>query len=115
MGGEPGLARKRQVGLETLRRLERETGGEAYVIDLNLGSTSAVSASPGDLTIAQQRAQQERRVTGRELQLVRYTENVVTIESRMRVARAVLEQDRVGLDKLRQLEITQGGDAVIRG
>lgn len=109
------LLEKDKAGLEKLQRLEQEKGGDAYVIDLNLGSTSAFSTNPGDLNIAQQRAQQERGVTGRELQLVRDTEKVMTIESKMRVARAGLEQDRAGLDKLRQLETTQGGDAVIRG
>jgi len=109
------LLEKDKAGLEKLQRLEQEKGGDAYVIDLNLGSTSAFSTNPGDLTIAQQRAQQERRVTGQELQLVRYTEKVATIESKMRVSRAVLAEDRAGLNKLRQLETTQGGDAVIRG
>jgi len=109
------LLEKDRAGLEQFQRLEQEKGGEAYVIDLNLGSTSAFSTNPGDLTLAQQRAQQERRVTGQELQLVRSTEKVATIESKIRVARAVLEQEREGLNKLRELETTLGGDAVIRG
>merc|ERR1712232_1273281 len=104
------LLEKDKEGLTKLQRLETEKGGDAFVIDLNLGSTSAAPTSPNELTLGQQRAQQERRVTGRELQLVRERKKVTETESKIRVSKAVLEQDKAGLEKIRQLEAEKGGD-----
>jgi len=112
---DQALLEKDRAGLKKLQQLETNDTGGAFVIDLNLGSTSAAPSNPNDLTIAQQRAQQERRVTGLELQIVRQTERVAQIESKIRVSKAVLEQDKAGLEKIRLLENEVGGEAVVRG
>mmetsp|Transcript_38676 Transcript_38676/g.44166 ORF Transcript_38676/g.44166 Transcript_38676/m.44166 type:complete len:448 (+) Transcript_38676:125-1468(+) len=113
---DKALLEKDRAGLEKLQQLEGKKGGKAVVRDLNLGAVvSPEATTPNDLTIAEQRSQQERRVTGRELQIVRETERIAQIESKIRVDKALLEKDRAGLEKLKQLEGEKGGEAVIRG
>ena len=108
------------MGLGKLVKLEEEKGGEAVVRDLNVGSVLEVPPGVGkkdwgELTIAELRGRQERAVAGLELQMVRRTEKVVRLESRVRVDKALMEKDRKGLGRLKQLEGERGGGVVIRG
>jgi len=117
---DQALLEKDRVGLGKLVKLEEEKGGEAVVRDLNVGSVLEVPPGVGkkdwgELTIAELRGRQERAVAGLELQMVRRTEKVVRLESRVRVDKALMEKDREGLGRLKQLEGERGGGVVIRG
>ena len=112
---DKALLEQDKIGLDKLRMIEDIRGSDVYVIDLELGSTRTTPVNPGDPTIAQVRAQQERAVKGRELQIVREEERIAQTESKLRVAKALLEKDQQGLEKIRELEREKGGEAIVRG
>jgi len=111
---DKALLEQDKIGLDKLRMIEDIRGSDVYVIDLELGSTRTTPVNPGDPTIAQVRAQQERAVKGKELQIVREEERIAQTESKLRVARALLEKDQQGLEKIRELEREKGGEAIVR-